>query len=107
MAVEGVPVFNALAVLEIEKIDYREGSPSLVAHAAFVNTKTGRTHGRTTGRQWSKETLSKLEELKECMERDMGRQHFGDGMADATTSTAPSKEPVGIGEHLGDDARSI
>ena len=107
MAVEGTPVFNALAILEIEKIDYREGSPSLVAHAAFVNTKTGRTHGRTVGRQWSKETLAKFEELKDSMERDMSRQHFSDGTVDATTSATPGKEPTGIGEFIGDDARSI
>lgn len=108
MAVEGIPVFDALAILEIEKVDYREGSPSLVAHAAFVNTKTGRTHGRTTGRQWSKETLAKLEELKESMEHDMARQHFVDTMATSSPSTVlPGKEPSGLAEFIEEGASSI
>jgi hypothetical protein len=105
----GTPAFDALTILEIEGIDYREGSPSLVGHAAFVNTKTGKTHGKTTLRQWSKPTLQKLEELRLAMEEDMAKANFVTAGEDAPRQLS-EHEPGGIGEHVGpaaDDAPSI
>ena len=105
MAVQGVPKFDALAILKIDQIDFLQG-PSLVAHAAFVDTKTGKTHGHTLGRNWSKETIAKLEELKELMERDMAELHFvQDESISEYKDAGGSVEPAGIGERL--DARSI
>lgn len=114
MTVEGTPVFNAITLLEIEGIDYRGGAPSLVAKAAFVNTRKdspgyGKTHGQTTCRIWSKETLRKLDEFKKAIELDMGRQHFEEEMGSHGPTNTPAV-PDGISEHLGpseSDARSI
>lgn len=103
--IEGVPKFNAIAVLEIEAVDYtREGGPSLVAHAAFVDTKTGSTYGKTTCRQWSKGTLEKLDELKKALERDFGKMVFAGEPGGITKSP---EEVGGIGEHASGDARQI
>jgi hypothetical protein len=119
----GIPRFNALTILEIEGIDYRAGAPALVAHAAFVDTRTGKTFGSTVGRVgWSAMTLAKLEELRLSMEEDMARLVFEEdsveqpriNMAGSVTGRTSSQHPnysntpKGIGEELEDeDARSI
>ena len=113
MTIEGTPVFNALTILEIERIDYREGTPALSAHAAFVNTNKdtpsyGRTHGSTTCRLWSRETLAKLEELRSAMEQDMAKLHFAEEQFSAPSSAGPSTS--GISEWVTpgiDDATSV
>lgn len=111
MPVEGTPRFNAVALMEIETIDYRAGQPALVAHAAFINTENGVTYGKTTGRScWSKETLNILAELRAAMERDIASAVFVDEArtdirAGALRNDTPA--PVGIGEELQPDARSL
>jgi hypothetical protein len=106
MAVEGVPAFNAVAVLQIEEIDYRAGiHPALVAHAAFINTQTGRTYGSTTCRNWSQETLDLLGELRLAMERDVARMVFQPEDVAAPSKTRFSVGDTvinGLGEHLED-----
>lgn len=104
--VEGVPAFNAVAVLQIETIDYRAGnSPALVAHAAFVNTHTGKTYGSTTCRAWSKETLDLLDELRLAIEQDVARLVFQPEDAAPQPRARFSigdNAPTGLGEHLED-----
>jgi|SRR5690606_1881809 len=102
MPVEGTPAFNAVAVLQIEAVDYRAGYPALVAHAAFVNTANGKTYGQTTCRHWSKETLAKLEELRQAMEQDVANLVFVQDSSPTTTIRETEAQVSGLGEHLND-----
>lgn len=103
--IEGAPKFNGLAVLEIEAMNYAsEGGPSLVAHAAFINTKTGETYGRTTCRRWSKETMRRLEEFKQAIEQDIGKMVFEGEPSGLTKSP---EDMGGIAEHAAGDATQI
>jgi hypothetical protein len=100
-------------VVKMDSISLGEGTFSflssdtkLTGKAAFANTKTGRTHGwtqMTTG--WSKETLQKLQELRDLMEHDFATLHFSDTVETAQGLSIPispdAAEPVGLGEHLG------
>lgn len=76
----------------------------LEAKAAFVNTKTGDTHGWTKNTQWSPEVIAKLHELRMLMEMDLGRLHLHDGGEVLATSTAVAlvspDRPGGLGEHF-------
>lgn len=100
MPVQGVPAFNAIAVLQIEEVDFhREGGPRLVAHGAFINTRTGVTYGKTTCAQWSKETMGKLEEFRAALEKDLAALVF-EQEATPSLRTDSAPEPGGIGEHL-------
>jgi len=78
---------------------------SLTARAAFVDTRTGNTHGWTegTGTIWSEETKRALVALVELMELDLSRLHFL-GMPEAPSNIQGMRtEPGGLGEHLTDD----
>ena len=55
------------------------GSPALEAKAAFVNSRSGETHGWTTNRQWSPAVLEKMKELRSLMEIDLGMLHLEGG----------------------------
>lgn len=107
MPVEGVPKFNAVVLLEIESVSFAMQDVSLIAHGAFVDTRTGSTYGRTTCRRWSTETLDKLKELRVAMEQDLAALVFeGEGKKSAVALATPS----GIGEHLQNgprDAESV
>ncbi len=95
--------FNAVRVAEIT-ITVIETPSVISAKAAFVNTETGNTHGWTTCKSWSADTLEKLRELREFMERDIAAIHFTDGAIGpgATTSGGGIRETFkGLGEHLG------
>lgn len=70
--------FDGIRVAELS-VSFMEASALLTAKAAFVNTRTGDTHGWTTGRRWSAATLEKLSELRASMERDLEGMHFEDG----------------------------
>lgn len=100
----GTPVFDSMKVLEMwaNFVD-----SNMHCKAAFVNTKTGATHGWTEGRgtMWSKETKRLLDELKKSMEIDLMKVHFS-GVA-APSGEAGLKTAGGIGEHLKDDASSV
>ena len=98
MAVTGTPVFDAIAIAEVSINLLKK---TLTAEAAFVNTKTGATHGWTKGEGaiWSEETRAAVAALTAAIERDLARQHFGS----AETSLPASAQPAsGLGEHLSD-----
>lgn len=100
MPVTGTPVFDAVALLEVEGLDFTTNDVHLVAHAAFVSTASGATFGRTKCQRWSKETLDTLKLLRDLMELDIANMVFVGG--GATTGGPPtSKEPDGIKEHAG------
>lgn len=105
MAVSGVPAFNAVTVLQIEAVDYRAGSPALVAHAAFINTTNGKTYGSTTCRNWSKQTLDLLEQLRASLEKDVASVVF-QPEDEAPLAQSGEGAPLGLGEHL-EDVSSI
>lgn len=97
MPTSGTPAFDAIAIVEVTGIDFTDKATALVAHGAFINTKTGATYGKTTCQRWSKGTLAKLEELRVLMEQDMAAMVFESDQ----TAAGPlqSWEPTGIGEH--------
>jgi hypothetical protein len=109
MSVEGTPIFNAIAILEIEAINWGSGQPALVAHSAFINTKNGATYGRTTIRSaWSRETLEALEALRASMEQDVANVVFEGGSSSSPTrGPKPKLPPGGIGEELADEAPQV
>lgn len=104
MPVEGVPKFNAVAVLEIDGVDFTTRDVVLVAHGAFVDTKSGATYGRTTCRRWSQTTIDKLNELRTSIEQDLAALVFESEGKKAAVALAA---PTGIGEHLQNDAESV
>lgn len=71
--------------------------------AAFVNSRTGDTHGWTTNTQWSPAVIEKLKELRAAMELDLGRLHLADGgeVLVGTGSSVARDSGGGLGEHLG------
>lgn len=106
MAATGIFVFDAVAIATVE---INVLTKSLMGKAAFVNTKTGATHGWTegSGHIWSEETKAAVTALVASMERDIARVHMGQ----ETNYKANQIVPVvsGLGEHLtdGDGTRSI
>lgn len=71
----------------------------MVATAAFVNSRTGQTHGSTTGRSgWTEETIQALVRLRECIEADMERVHFEGDVLSSTSPLNTTKGASGIGE---------
>lgn len=104
MPVHGTPRFDAVTLLEIEEINFANRGHALVAHGAFVDTKTGATYGRTTCSHWSPITMALLEDLRSNMEQDLARLVFEDeSIGILTSSGGPllAAEPEGIGEHAG------
>ena len=88
--------------MEIEEVSFATNAIALVAHGAFVNTKTGQTYGQTTCRHWSKETMSRLKALREAMEIDMAALVFeGASSAPSDSRGIAMPDPGGIGEHAG------
>ena len=106
MPVIGTPVFNGLEVIEVE-IDFFKDS--MTAKAAYINTKTGYTHGWTSGGStlWSKETKEKLTELKKLMELDMAKKHFGDAAPAQTDKPGLTPPSEGLGEHVSGRVPSV
>ena len=102
--IEGTPAFNGLAVLEIEGVDFmQEGGPAMTAHAAFVNSKNGKTYGRTSCRVWSEKTKDLLKQLREAMEEDIAGMVFESGESASTSGSGSSSIGGGIGglaEHV-------
>lgn len=97
--------FNHVAVGELSA-NFLEMPAKVSAKAAFVDTKTGQTHGSTVCTHWSEATTQKLRELREAMERDLARLHFADagegGAVETTTGSGAIRETFkGLGEHLG------
>lgn len=104
MATTGVIKFDGIAVVTVE-VNMMEKSMS--ARAAFVNTKTGESHGFTdgSGHVWSPETKVALANLVALMERDLGSLHFVDSPANPAAASTKA-ETGGLGEHVGDTTPS-
>lgn len=102
MAIQGTPKFDAVVLMEIGPIDFRQGaSPALTAKGAFINTISGDTFGQTTCRQFSPATRAKLQELKDAMERDLAELVFDARGDDAPVNARiTASDPGGLGEHL-------
>jgi len=98
MVATGTPEFDGITLTTIE-VDMI--TRSLVAKAAFVNTKTGATHGWTegTGTIWSAETKAAVAALAASMEKDLAVLHFGGTRESTGFSSAATS---GLGEHLAD-----
>jgi hypothetical protein len=101
MTITGTPRFDSLVIATMEA-DFRNPTTAFTARAAFVNTKDGATHGWTdaSGSVWSKQTMGKLKELRESMERDLGKLHL-EGVAAAKKDEGLSLEDDGgVGEYI-------
>lgn len=108
--IKGVVRFDGLTISNI-MVDFTKQQLHIEATAAFVDSNTGETHGWTKagGRVWSKESMQKLKELTELMERDLANLHLTE------TSGAPkegsnliTRNLGGISEHIGTgDAPSV
>ena len=101
MSITGTPKFNSLAVATLSA-DFTKPTVTFSAKAAFVDTKSGVTHGYTdaSSSAWSKETMQKLKDLRDSMEIDLGKLHL-DGITAATRTKGLDMES-GLGEHLKD-----
>jgi hypothetical protein len=101
MSVEGTIKFNAVAVAEVEA-NMLGPSPQLSGKAAFVDTRTGKTHGWTSakGIAWSKETIEALDALCECMNQDLARIHMAEYTSESTGVTSGMANITGLSEHL-------
>lgn len=101
--------FDAVRISGFE-VNFLEATPAVTAKAAFVNTQTGATHGWTTGKRWSNETMDALRILRDHMERDLADQHFegGGNTSSATISSGSPRDGFqGLGEHLGTSADPV
>lgn len=103
----GQPKFNSIQVGELT-VSFLGTTLRFEGKAAFVDMKTGHTHGWTKNEQWSPAVIEKLKELRALMEIDLGRLHLengGESVVGPTTLASPAKglsmEGGGLGEHLG------
>lgn len=98
----GTPRFDGISIGELTA-NFMQG-PGVVAmkaKVAFVNSKTGATHGFAHHEQWSPAVIAKLKELTELMEEDVSRVQFSDAGAPGIGASQSSTGPVGgLGEHL-------
>jgi hypothetical protein len=112
----GTPKFDGIAVHEGTFAFHVVGG-SLKVKAAFVDSKSGHTHGWTTGEGpiWSKETMEAMNTLRASMERDLARLHFTGSALEVAGDTVSTASPTGasvggLGEHLGtgeEDAQQV
>lgn len=95
--------FDRIALMELT-VKLSSVTGDMVATGAFVNSQTGQTHGSTTGRGvWTAETVQALVRLRECIEADMERVHFVDGVLSSDSPLATTKGVGGLGEFLKKD----
>lgn len=99
----GTPKFDGIAVGELTVNFLSPSGPAVKAKAAFVDSKTGHTHGWTECVQWSKETITRLEQLRAQMEVDLARRHMQDSETFAGETGVSLGAPGGLGEHLAGD----
>lgn len=109
--IRGAAKFDALALGELTVSFLAPGNPQMKAKAAFVNSRTGSTHGWTTAEAgaWGKDTIAKLAELRALLERDLAAIHL-DSVDELTgpTPTSPSGLTGGLGELVnGHDAAAF
>jgi hypothetical protein len=109
--INGSPKFNGMAMGE-GKFSFLGTTIHLEGKAAFIDNRTGQTHGWTHNTSWSKDTIDKLMELRAAMEVDLGRMHL-DGGGEVLVVTGKAQAPVlsgggdGLGEFLGGGAQQI
>lgn len=102
MPVRGTPKFNAVALLEIGAISFRNGVGQFTAYGAYVNAESGTTFGKVPITHFSKETLGLLAELRDSIEMDLALNVLD--VEGSTTSVvirgnSVNDDPGGIGEH--------
>jgi hypothetical protein len=108
MTVSGTPKFNALAVAKLEA-NFTGPTVSLKSTAAFIDEKSGHTHGWTEGygEVWSEKTMRRLDDLRQSIEEDIAAKHFQGAARDTRDRDKDPEKGIqfegGIGEHLGDD----
>ncbi len=92
------PKFDSVKVGELG-INAMTGEVSI--KAAFVNAKTGETHGWTTatGTVLSDRSKEALQALLDAIERDLDVRHFADG--DHDDRALADGRPRGLADHLG------
>ena len=112
MPIRGTPKFDGIVVASFEA-DFKATTIKLDAEAAFVDTRSGETHGwtRGSGHNWSKETMLKLQELRESMETDLAQRHFDHPETSSVRQVnSPNIDAMrsseGLGEHLGSDVEA-
>jgi len=107
--IDGNPKYTALSVGEFS-CNLLGNTVKLTAKAAFVDPRTGATHGWTQCDSWSPETMEKMREFVNSLESDLARQHFS-GFAPAAAILDVSK-PAGVpsgglGEHVTGDGDQV
>ncbi len=100
--ITGTPKFDGLALGEI-RVDFLSvpGRPCIEVKAAFVSSKTGKSHGWTRAgeaTQWSQQVLEKLHALREQLELELAQAHLDDTNKEPEMTESPA--PGGLGEHL-------
>lgn len=100
--IKGTTKFDGVVVGEFTAI-FMGPTLDFKAKAAFVNSKTGQTHGWTTNQTWSPPVVAKLQELRALMEADLGAIHLEGGGEVVESVIAPHRvepSPTGLGEHV-------
>jgi hypothetical protein len=100
--IRGNPRFDGVALGE-GSFSFLGSNAVLEGKGAFVNTRTGDTHGWTKNTQWSPQTIEKLKELRALMEVDLGNLHLESGGEVLVTAarTDSGTGPGGLDDHLG------
>jgi hypothetical protein len=100
--IKGYAKFDSLAVGEFSA-SFLGTNLKLECKAAFVDSKTGQTHGWTANQTWSPPVIAKLKELRELMEMDLGAIHLeggGETVPNTVTPQRSAQAPTGLGEHV-------
>jgi hypothetical protein len=104
--IRGSAKFDSIAVGEIA-VSFLGPTVTVEAKAAFVNSKSGETHGWTKNTQWTPAVIEKLRELRALMEVDLGQIHLEGGgeilvtTAANTSSSVGAEASGGLGERFG------
>ena len=108
MTVRGTLRADGLVVARID-IDSLVSTPKVHCLAALVHTEGGQTLAWTEGEgaMWSADTMKKLQELRNAMERDMAARLFLE--MQSPTESVVTDNVGGLGEHVGEppDAPSV
>jgi hypothetical protein len=105
--ISGNPKYVGITVGEFS-VNLMDATVKMRAKAAFVDPRTGATHGWTEGGVWSPDTILKMRELVAAMELDLSRQHFTDGATSSDSALAgPPGLAGGLGEHVGSDGDQV
>ena len=107
--IRGTPQFDGIAAGEVS-MNFMGASFRMTAKAAFVNSKTGQTHGWTTHETWSPAIIEKVKELRALLEAEIAQSHFSDVDGARTPGikfTKESEPPAGLGEHLSANAEPL